>query len=282
MNVSTRIAFALALLFPQINRAADEAAPPETFDAFAARLRRQALQAIEPKVVTPIEKNATTIPGRYPWKKEISTVLFYVGENGGKASAWDKDWAYNFGGFDNPDPSQRRNFMPVAFVPNQNPFYFALPYNDLTGSHHRPEARSAIPWFSHDFERDGKSVCRDRWLAIRKGNRICYAQWSDVGPGREDHWQYVFGNERPKPKGESGAGLSVSPAVRDYLGLQDSDVTDWKFVEDRDVPVGPWARIGTNNTALARLQGSPSTPLPSDAKTKGAPASGEMPKVMWR
>jgi hypothetical protein len=30
--------------------------------------------------------------------------------------------------------------------------------------------------------------------------------------------------------------------------MQDTDVTDWKFVEFKDVPVGPWARHGDNNT----------------------------------
>ncbi len=34
----------------------------------------------------------------------------------------------------------------------------------------------------------------------------------------------------------------------DFLGLQDTDVTDWKFVEFKDVPVGPWAKYGDNNT----------------------------------
>ena len=61
------------------------------------------------------------------------------------------------------------------------------------------------------------STCKDRWVAIRKGNRIAYAQWEDAGPFRTDHWQYVFGNERPKPNLNKGAGLDVSPAVRDYL-----------------------------------------------------------------
>jgi hypothetical protein len=35
--------------------------------------------------------------------------------------------------------------------------------------------------------------------------------------------------------------------VRDYLGLDGSDVTDWKFVEFEDVPLGPWAEHGENN-----------------------------------
>jgi hypothetical protein len=40
----------------------------------------------------------------------------------------------------------------------------------------------------------------------------------------------------------------VSPAVRDYLGLQSTDVTDWNFVDFSEVPHGPWAQHGDNNT----------------------------------
>jgi hypothetical protein len=58
----------------------------------------------------------------------------------------------------------------------------------------------------------------------------------------------VFGNERPKANLNRGAGLDVSPAVRDYLGLQETDVTDWRFVDFSEVPPGPWARHGDNNT----------------------------------
>ena len=99
------------------------------------------------------------------------------------------------------------------------------------------------------FEREGQSVCHNRWVAVRnRAGRIAYAQWSDCGPFRTDHWQYVFGSERPKPNLNQGAGLDVSPAMRDYLGLLSTDVTDWKFVDARDVPHGPWALHGENNT----------------------------------
>jgi hypothetical protein len=36
--------------------------------------------------------------------------------------------------------------------------------------------------------------------------------------------------------------------VRDYLGLKETDVTDWQFVDLKDVPRGPWSRFGDNNT----------------------------------
>ena len=58
----------------------------------------------------------------------------------------------------------------------------------------------------------------------------------------------MFGNERPKPNLNKGAGLDVSPAVRDYLGMNDTDVTDWRFVEFSEVPRGPWSTYGENNT----------------------------------
>jgi hypothetical protein len=83
---------------------------------------------------------------------------------------------------------------------------------------------------------------------VRKGIRTCYAQWEDVGPFQTDHWEYVFGNDRPRPNLNRGAGLDISPAVRDYLRLEPTDATDWRFVEASEVPPGPWALYGDNNT----------------------------------
>jgi hypothetical protein len=115
----------------------------------------------------------------------------------------------------------------------------ALPYNDVQDGHTRPEAPSVIPWFKRAFIRDGQTVLKGKWIAIRHNGRVCYAQWEDVGPFQVDHWQYVFGNERPRPNRNRDAGLDVSPAVRDYLGLNGLEETDWRFV-DRPAP-GPWA-----------------------------------------
>ena len=192
---------------------------------------------------------------QYPWKTNIVTTVFWIGERPtannpvpNRASSWDANWTQNYGGYDDPDKARRRDMIPVAFTPRQNPFYVALPYNDKARKGHRPEAPQVVPWFKEAYQGPGVSTCKGRWLAIRNGNRTVYAQWEDAGPFRTDHWQYVFGNERPKPNLNKGAGLDVSPAVRDYLGMEDTDVTDWKFVEFKDVPPGPWARYGDNNT----------------------------------
>jgi hypothetical protein len=252
------------------------------FAKYAMKLRENALLKIEPKVIMSptrttfsgsgsryvsgpslmgrgsIAANSTAYslgPGRYPWKLNIMTTVFWVGEQASgnnpvpnDRSSWDKYWFSDYGGFDTPDASARRNYIPVSFVPRQNPFYIALPYNDVEGGHTKSEAASVIPWFKAAFAKDGQTVLRGRWIAIRRGNRVCYAQWEDCGPFRTDHWQYVFGNERPRPNLNQGAGLDVSPAVRDYLGMSSKDVCDWRFVEFREVPPGPWTLYGNNNT----------------------------------
>jgi TonB family protein len=195
----------------------------------------------------------------FPWKTNVVTTVFWVGEKQatGKASpqhqsVWDKDWLKNFGGVDDPEPSARHDYIPISFVPRQNPFYCALPYNDVEQGQFKPEAPIVIPWFKQVHAEPGQSVCKDRWVAIRREDRICYAQWEDCGPVRTDHFQYVFQNERPT---RHGAGLSVSPAVRDHLSLASTDVADWRFVEVSDVPPGPWRNYGENNHfVIARRQ----------------------------
>jgi len=225
------------------------------------RLRENTLGAIEPQVTA--ASGARLGFNRYPWKTNIVTTVFWVGERPtannptpNHKSSWDQEWARNFGGTDYPEPERRANFLPKGFVPRQNPFYVALPYNDVTRGTTKPEARKVIPWFKQAFSRPGKSVVKGRWVAIRRGGRIAYAQWEDCGPFRTDHFQYVFGNDRPRPNLNQGAGLDVSPAVRDYLGLRGKDTCDWKFVEARDVPAGPWTKLGDNNTFVLQKRGA--------------------------
>ena len=213
-------------------------------------------EAVAKKEKPLVGKSSASRPsGRYAWKSNIVTTVFWIGEQPAgrnlvpnRTSAWDKRWTKTYGGFDDPDPARRSNYIPVKFTPKQNPFYCALPYNDKAHTGHRPEAPRVVPWFKEVYRGPAVSTCKDRWVAIRKGNRIAYAQWEDAGPFRTDHWQYVFGSERPKPNLNKGAGLDVSPAVRDYLGLKATDVTDWRFVDFAEVPRGPWSALGENNT----------------------------------
>ena len=76
-----------------------------------------------------------------------------------------------------------------------------------------------------------------------------------VGPVGTGDGDVGFCNERPRPNLNHGAGLDVSPAVRDYLGLGNMSLNDWQFVEVRDVPPGPWRNYGDNNNfVIARRQ----------------------------
>lgn len=209
-----------------------------------------------PPTLEELQDQSNNRAARYPWKKDIVTTTFWIGEKPAPnnpvpnhKSSWDANWAQNYGGTDTPDRNSRTSeFIPSDFVPRQNPFYIALPYNDKTTNGHKPEAKQVIPWFNKEYKGPAKSVCKGRWIAIRKGDRVCYAQWEDAGPFRTDNWQYVFGPERPLPNLNKGAGLDVSPAVRDFLGMEDTDLTDWKFVDFDEVPPGPWATYGDNNT----------------------------------
>lgn len=224
--------------------------------------------------------NAAT---QYPWKYGIVTTTFWIGEKPTQnnpvpnhKSCWDSSWAENYGGTDTPAKDQRTpEFTPKKFIPRQNPFYVALPYNDMTMKGLKPEVAKVIPWYSSSFKGDHVSVCKSRWIAIRYKGKTCYAQWEDAGPFRTDHWQYVFGDERPKPNLNKGAGLDVSPAVRDFLGMDDTDMTDWKFVEFQDVPNGPWAAFGDNNTFVQNRRAQQEGVAVADLETgkKGAPTN---------
>lgn len=140
---------------------------------------------------------------RFPWKLGITTTVFWVGEaatRGNPASnsrsSWDAHWMRHFGGVDHP--LERAQFAPDGFVPSQNPFYVALPFNDIgKNGKTKPLAAGVVPWFHETFRRSGISVLKGRWVAIRSRGKICFAQWEDVGPFYTDHWQYVFGEERP-------------------------------------------------------------------------------------
>jgi hypothetical protein len=193
--------------------------------------------------------------GHYPWKLGIVSTVFWIGETGSgptnARSAWNSRWMADYGGID--DPNRRAGFLPVAFVPRQSPFYVALPYCDMEDGKLKAEAARVVPWFIESFNGQRRSVCKDRWLAIRHRNKTCYAQWEDVGPFRTDQAEYVFGDGRPAPNLNRGAGIDVSPAVRDFLQLGPLDTVDWKFVDKRDVPIGPWSDYRQKAVAANRL-----------------------------
>lgn len=231
-----------------------------------------------PRVMIPTGSRAIT-PTRsatphsrilHPWKTHITATIFWCGEQPTARnptpnckSSWDTSWAKNFGGYDDPDPEKRianhttGDFRPKAFIPKLNPFYIALPYNDVQGwSGHKPEASRVIPWFTRMRPLPGKTVLKGRWIQIYYEKRSCYAQWEDCGPWVTDDFDYVFGSKRPKATQNGAAGIDLSPSIRDYLGVSSGKKIHWRFVEDSQVPYGPWKKYGPTQAAPVAYTGS--------------------------
>jgi hypothetical protein len=184
----------------------------------------------------------------YPWKKDIITTEFWIGEGATTisstdniGSAWDENWRSSNHGNDSPD--DRQGYLPASHAPTLNPFYVALPFNDMA---YPDQARRWLPDNWKPRYQDGKQVstCKDRWVEIKnQQGDTCYAQWEDVGPLTSDHPEYVFGNERPDTL--TRAGLDVSPAVAKYLGIEPEGrnrLSSWRFVDAEDVPPGYWLK----------------------------------------
>jgi hypothetical protein len=85
------------------------------------------------------------------WKRALATV-FWLGESetddndhiANLMSAWDATWVEHFGGID--DPNNRCGYQPCGFEPKENPFYVALPYDDMQENGRRKEVNASIPW----------------------------------------------------------------------------------------------------------------------------------------
>ena len=160
----------------------------------------------------------------FPWKTNIVRTCFgsaksqveiissriaqVPGINNGRKPRW----------FDHPNPAHGLNYVPTKVIPQQNPYYCNPLQRQST---YWPPARSASCFsvVSRGVSRAGCFHLQGPMDGDPKGNRIALAQWENAVPFRTDHWQYVFGNERPKPNLNQGAGLDVSPAVPDCLGL---------------------------------------------------------------
>src|SRR5437868_4608052 len=87
-----------------------------------------------PTIVTDKNEEETS---KYPLHSDIIATMFWVGEKATSAndyipnesSAWNTNWMDDYGGIDNP--YTRNGYYPEGFVPKENPFYFALPYDDM-------------------------------------------------------------------------------------------------------------------------------------------------------
>ncbi|HEV7952055.1 MAG TPA: hypothetical protein VGO98_01640 [Candidatus Saccharimonadales bacterium] len=231
---------------------------PATPASASSAAKPEASQKIEsivtnPSTSPPQQSSQSTPPEPatpYPLHENITATVFWVGEGAdnsndfihNRASAWMSDWTTSYGGVD--DPENRCGYRPCAFTPKENPFYFALPFNDYDKNGLKPAAvLRAIPWYTGTIP-EGTSIIKNRWIEVTHGNRVAYAQWEDVGPFGEDDAGYVFGTSKPT---ESRAGLDLSPALAEYLGVNGRGVVSWRFVDSGSVPKGEWTKIVTKS-----------------------------------
>jgi hypothetical protein len=178
--------------------------------------------------------------------KKVMTTVFWVGEPSdadndyipNDVSAWDGHWQANYGGVDSG--VCRKGYLPCTFTPKQNPFYFALPYNDLDADGKPKPSQKLVPWYTPTLAAKNLSILKNHWIKVVYGDKTCYAQWEDVGPNEEDDFSYVFGKTAPKNTFGEKAGLDLSPAMFTCLGLKDNAATYWAFVDEKAVPPGPW------------------------------------------
>lgn len=192
------------------------------------------------------------IQNTYPWHSNIKVTVFWIGEKAddsndhihNRASVWTTDWVKAYGGVDDPD--DRCGHNPCGFMPKENPFYAALPYNDLD-DHCRPkDNQNSVYWYTGKTH-GNQSLVKNRWIQVKVDGKSAYAQIEDSGPFGEDDVGYVFGDHPPK---EQRSGLDLSPAAAQYLGADGGDGKDyvaWRFVEEREVPDGPWRSVVTHS-----------------------------------
>ena len=192
---------------------------------------------------------------KYPLHQNVTTTYFWIGEPADAdnqyidnlSSAWDDDWVNHYGGVDSP--GNRSQYFPPGFIPKENPFYFALPYDDFDDNGTRKaDSYGTVYWAGKQSWNDSVSMVKNSWIEISKGDKTVYAQWEDTGPFVSNDSAYVFGSAMPQNKQNNNAGLDVSPAVKDYIGLLDGkNVVSWRFVDYSDVPDGPWKKIVTTS-----------------------------------
>jgi Ca2+-binding RTX toxin-like protein len=201
----------------------------------------------------------------YAVHSNIITTVFWVGEEAGDdngfipnyESTWDGSWLRHFGGIDSQDYRDGDN--PLLFMPKENPFYFALPYNDLRNNGTRkPDAAAVVPWSGSQQWGPDDSMVKNRWIKITANGKDVYAQWEDAGPFGENDKAYVFGTAPPANGQLAAAGLDISPAAQFYLGMGDVGETSWQFVDFADVPDGPWKAVIT--TSQVDFNAVPETP----------------------
>jgi hypothetical protein len=167
----------------------------------------------------------------YPWHYDITATMFWLGEEAGPDNGW----------ISNVSTAWE---SPVADSVNE--WYIAVPYNDMEyvdGQTQNKAEVVQIPWYDESLAEgyDFYSYIKNRWIMVQAGDKVAYGQIVDSGPHGEELFDYVInGGAFSNPASSNNAGIDLSPVMTEHLGLDGRDPVDWKFVEESEVPEGPW------------------------------------------
>lgn len=182
----------------------------------------------------------------YPIHEDIYTTEFWIGEEPKEDNSY----------IDNYDSAWDELWYEHYLEGKENSFYCALPFNEFDDIGKKETSILKRIYWINDFpfnalnENDDTPLLKNRWIKIMYKNKTAYCQWEDTGPYYEDDINYVFGNSRPKAEINNyrhKVGLDVSPSVQDYLGLTGYNKTSWQFIDEKNVPSGPWKETITNS-----------------------------------
>lgn len=211
--------------------------------AVASTLNGCTKQPTPPPVV--IEPIPTTSASATPIKmKAAKATVFWVGEAASEENGWiqNTDSVYQWGSNHWLKHHGCADTEKKPCDGKENSFYVAVPATDMKDEEANPKVRKAMPaaWLVGATTQE--SSMKNRWVVVRANGKIGYGQIQDAGPFGEEDVEWVFGSAtKPKSKENSYAGLDVSPALANYLGV--SGVFDAEFaivIDAKDVPPGPW------------------------------------------
>lgn len=138
--------------------------------------------------------------------------------------------------------SAENGFFPSSMTPKQTPFYLDLPFADVNNvaafalRGQTPLAQD--PGYAGDLENREFSCKKNRWVQLQYKGNTCSAQIQDAGPAEYDEFDYVFGDGGTGPKGTKHNDAELN-------GTQAG--VSWRFVDEVDVPDGPWKTIVTDS-----------------------------------
>ena len=156
----------------------------------------------------------------YPLHTDVVATTFWVGEifdpkasDGSQViSTYDSQWLAHYGGCDGivvnggcqtEVRTAANGYFPTSMTPQENPFYLDLPFDDVNDPGAFARRASVIPWandpgYAGRADDPSFSYMKNRWVEITKGDRTCYAQIQDAGPGQYNDAEHVFGTDNER------------------------------------------------------------------------------------